>query len=475
LLLAVTNQMSQDIAVVPFLWILPLSLYLLSFIICFDNEKWYSRRAYMIAMTVALPAMICVMLKGVSYPLMMGYDQLGGVRLPIPGQIPVYSAVMFICCMVCHGELVALKPAPKRLTSFYLAVAAGGAIGGIFVGLIAPVIFTSYWELQISLAFCAAVGVGVLYHHDQPWAPISKPLASVFSFAAVAILLVPFYNDRNADTVPGSKVRNFYGILQVEEFDKGTRYDKYVLRHGRIWHGWQYLDPAKRHLGTSYYGPTSGVGLALANHPRVLDGLNLRLGVVGLGTGTLATYGRLGDYVEFYEINPAVPKLSGPNGWFRYLSDSAAKVDITMGDARISLERQLAEGDPQRFDILALDAFSSDAIPIHLLTRECMQLYLAHLRDNEGIIAVHISNRALDLRPVVFGIADSLGLAAAYISDPGDNGDVYRSDWVLLSRDPQELQVPAIAKATTVPTDMPDVGVWTDDFHNLFQIIKWRR
>ncbi len=466
LLLATTNQMSQDIAVVPFLWILPLGLYLLSFILCFDNEKWYSRGAYMLALTVALPVMAYVMLRGLTFPLM--------------GQIGVYSAVMFICCMVCHGELVALKPSPKYLTSFYLAISIGGALGGLFVGVLAPLIFNSYWELQIALVFCAAVGVGVLLYYRQPWAPLSRPLGAVLVLAAVSVVMVPIYNDRDTLVVPGSRCRNFYGIMQVEEFDKGKPdFAKYVLRHGRIWHGWQYLSPAKRHLATSYYGTTSGIGLALANHPRRLSSdpsaRSLRLGVVGLGAGTLATYGRPGDYIRFYEINPAVPKLSDPGGYFTYLGDCRGQVDVAMGDARISLERELAQGSPQRFDVLALDAFSSDAIPIHLLTLECMKIYLAHMRDGNGIIAVHISNRALDLRPVVFKLAEALGLSAALIVDQGVEGVSYHSDWVLLSRNPRELAYKDIAAATSKPKDMPTVGVWTDDYHNLFQIIKWRR
>jgi hypothetical protein len=466
LLLATTNQLSQDIAVVPFLWILPLGLYLLSFILCFDNEKWYSRRAYMIAMTVALPVMAYVMLKGIEFPIV--------------AQAGVYAAVLFICCMVCHGELVALKPSPKYLTSFYLAISIGGALGGLFVGIVAPLIFNSYWELQIALVFCAAVGIGVLLYHKQPWAPLSKPLGAVFGLAAVVILAAPVYNDRDTTVLPGSRSRNFYGILQVEEFSKGDAAKaRYVLRHGRIWHGWQFLNPARRRLATSYYGTNSGVGLAIACHPRRLSpnpaDRSLRIGIVGLGTGTLATYGRPGDYLRFYEINPAVPKLSDPGAFFTYLGDCRGKVDIAMGDARISLERELAQHDPQRFDVLALDAFSSDSIPIHLLTLECMKIYLAHMRDSDGIIAVHISNRCLDLRPVVYKLAEALNLSAALISAPGVTDVSYHSDWVLLSRDPAELAYPDIAAATTKPTDLPKVGVWTDDYHNLFQIIKWRQ
>jgi hypothetical protein len=464
LLLATTNQMCQDVAVVPFLWVLPLSLYLLSFIICFDNEMWYARRWYMLALTFALP--------GITYVMLMG------LNLALMGQIGAYCGVLFVCCMVCHGELVALKPVPKYLTSFYLAISLGGALGGVFVGLVAPLIFTSFFELNLSLFLCALVAVGVLLYCRDALPVLRKPLAAVFVLMGAAILLVPWYNDRTSLVVPGSVSRNFYGILQVEEFGRGTPdLTRYVLRHGRIWHGWQYLTPSKRHLATSYYGTTSGAGVALLNHPRLHSPdpaqRDLRIGVVGLGTGSLAAYGRPGDYVRFYEINPAVPNLSAPGGFFTFLSDCPAKVDIAMGDARISLERELEQGS-QRFDVLALDAFNSDAIPIHLLTKECMRIYLAHLRDENGILAVHISNRALDLRPIVYELAESLGLSAALIVDKGIEGVSFHSDWMLLARNPEVLAIPAIADVTSTPKDMPKVGLWTDDYHSLFQIIKWR-
>lgn len=466
LFLATTNQLTEDIAVVPFLWILPLGLYLLSFIICFDKDQWYSRAWYVTALAVAVPGMVYVMYLGLDLPIMR--------------QMAAYLAALFICCMVCHGELVKLKPHAKHLTSFYLAVAFGGALGGVFVAIVAPHVFKGFWEMNISLAFCALVGAAVVWKHSSLWRPLGKPLTAVFALAAVAALLIPWYNSRELSTVPGTKERNFYGILQVDDI-KGDRAggELYALRHGRITHGWEFLDKKYQRVPTSYFGPHSGVGLALRNDPRLRSPnpaqRHLRIGVVGLGAGTLAVYANKGDYLRFYEINPAVAELSGPGGCFTYLRDCPARVSVVLGDGRISLERELKQGHPQRFDVLVLDAFSSDSVPVHLLTEQAFKMYLKQLRDRDSILAVQVTNRALDLRPVVYKVAATLGLSAVYIEDRDPPGLTCWSDWMLLCRNPKVLEYPGIARYTKTPTNMPtNVGLWTDDYHNLFQIIRWR-
>jgi hypothetical protein len=453
------------VSVIPFLWVMPLGLYLLSFILCFDKERWYSRKWYLPALTIGLGGIIFVMVRG--------------VMLAIMGQVVAHAVVLFVCCMVCHGELVALKPAAKYLTSFYLALALGGALGGVFVGVAAPMLFNGFWELNLGLSFCAIMGVGVALHYKDLVRPVRLALAPVLALMAVAILVVPWFNDRATMTLPDSRTRNFYGQVQVDEMGSGTAASEcYVLRHGRTWHGWQFLDAAKRHEATSYFGPTSGIGLILNNHPRRTaagaKARDMRIGVVGLGAGSLAVYGRAGDYMRFYEINPAVIKLSGPSGYFTYVGDCAADLDIVEGDARISLEKELTQGS-QRFDVLILDAFNSDAVPVHLMTKEFFTTCLAHLRDQDSVLAVQVTNRALDLRPVVYKLAENMGLAAALVMhrEPS-GGDTCSADWMLLCRNQAVLDAPAIAQATCHPTDLPKVGLWTDDYHSVFPIIRWR-
>jgi spermidine synthase len=481
LLLATTNQMCQEVAVIPFLWILPLSLYLLSFIICFDNPRWYVRSLFVPALILAVPALIALMVKQEDY----------NIRL----QVGVYSVGLFICCMVCHGELVALKPAPKYLTSFYLAVAAGGAIGGVFVGLIAPFIFKEYFELPLGLLLCWLLALGVIYfralHWTMPTSPqhsqLRQDLAQMLPtilrtsalFLAGATLCAPILGVHLYDKYAGNRhtiSRNFYGILRVKDNDANDpKWHSRALIHGRITHGFQYLAADKRDMACSYYGYESGVGLAVLNHPRrqSLDPArrNLRIGVIGLGTGTMAVYAKKGDYVQFYDINPAVLHIARDSGDFTYLADCKGKVDVKLGDARVSMENELKQGS-QEYDVIVLDAFSSDAIPAHLLTKEALELYLQHLRGTDGVICVHVSNRALDLKPVVWKLAENLDLNCALIVDPGDQVSTYTSDWMLLTRSRDFLNNPKIADRATPRKDMRDIGLWTDDYHNLYQILR---
>jgi spermidine synthase len=274
-------------------------------------------------------------------------------------------------------------------------------------------------------------------------------------------------------------LRNFYGVLVVVEEDpEEPNGHLYRLRHGRTTHGLQFQTEDRRYLPTSYYGLNSGIGLALFQHPRRLamgaSKRNLRIGVVGLGVGTIAAYARAGDYLRYYEINPNVVGLSlGANSYFTYLKHCPGKVDVILGDARISMESELERNGPQGFDLLAIDAFNSDAIPVHLLTQQAMAVYLKHLRAPDGIVAIHISNRYLDLRPVVWGLADHFDLALAYIDSSAVGDLAWGSSWMLLAQNPKILQQPEIAKATT-PRNLNDYHsrLWTDDYSNLFQILK---
>lgn len=461
LLLATTNRICLDVAVIPFLWVLPLSLYLLSFILCFDSERWYSRRYYALALLLSLGGIAAAMIR----------PHAVGVLI----QILAYSIAMFVCCMVCHGELVAMKPHSRHLTSFYLAISVGGALGGLFVGLAAPFLFRGFGELQVGLVLSGVLGVALTLRETRLRTVARVPLAVLLAAVTALIPAAPWLGTLGSERAAVASWRNFYGLLRVEVMDADVP-DRAcrVLLHGQTLHGWQFLSPARRREPTTYYCPDSGVGVAILHHPRYLAGDELRVGVVGLGTGAIAAYGRPGDRYRFYEINPVVLELSTSGGYFHYLSDCPAETDVVLGDARLSLEREREEG-PQRFDVLALDAFSGDSVPVHLLTREALDICLGSMRDQDGIIAVHVTNRALDLKPVVYRLAEDAGLAVGLIEDPGAGEGALSSDWMLLTRNPRILEAPGIAEALDARPDGASVGLWTDDYHSLFPILRWKR
>ncbi len=646
MLLATTNQMCIDVATVPFLWILPLSLYLLTFIICFDNPHWYDRRVYGIFLLIGAP-LACWILEE-------------DADAAITDQVVVYSAILFGCCMACHGELVDSRPQPEYLTLFYVLVSAGGALGGLFVALIAPRIFNGYWEFHLGLLACCMAtliawcmqrvwlrpqvlsfwiwvlvlilqlflighflyqpmanellavdhtvyfGVWLLllfaglaftaaWQHRQrrlyilwsglailqlawltgysswkfhDWMPTERyikialitllpiagsyillyltrglseltatkcfrallafvvgpclaalwyleqlaawqvaVIAGVSTFAVVlewiaarfvsqsasawgfrfwlpalsllvllGIRLNRIVMDGNDNEVHTS--RNFYGVLKVRysglHAADAEPSDSYVLTHGQIKHGIQFVDEYWRRQPTTYYGPDSGIGLAirLSRHRPGKDSSSpIRVGIIGLGTGTIAAYGQQGDVFRFYEINPDVEKLS--DKIFTYLDESLAETEVIIGDARIVMERELAEGQSQQFDVLAVDAFSSDAIPVHLLTTECGEIYRRHLKA-DGILAVHISNRFLDLNPVARGLSQHLGWQAFRIEDDDvDATGVYSSTWILITSaewlindyELQEVADPSLSDESILP--------WTDDYSGLWRVLNF--
>jgi hypothetical protein len=462
MLLAATNQVCQEVAVIPFLWILPLSLYLLSFIICFDNERWYLRTLFIPLLLVMAPLVFAGLPKN--------------EELDIRLQVSLYCLALFAVCMVCHGELVSLKPSPRHLTAFYLAVSIGGALGGVLVGLIAPVIFPRFWELPLTVVLCWTVGLWALWREESGFSQPVCWAAMAVGTVGLAVAMTPYVSNELIRPDVLMQCRNFYGSLRVvDEPGESPEWHKHILVHGRIIHGHQFTAPDKRRMASSYYAPKSGVGLAILNHPRRLSPVaqqrSLRIGVVGLGTGSLAVYGEAGDTVRFYEINPQVVAIARNPAYFTYLSQCPAQVQIAMGDARISLERELAQG-PQGFDILVLDAFSSDAIPAHLLTREAFDVYLQHMRGREGVIAVHVTNRALDLRPVVRELARHFGLQVVRVDVDGDERTTYATDWMLLSRDPSFGQSGPLAEANETEKVKRHVRLWTDDYSSVYPLLK---
>jgi hypothetical protein len=453
LLLAVTNTICQDIAVIPLLWIVPLAIYLLSFVICFDSPRWYDRRLFVPLMLVAL-AVVC----WAAFP---GHDDL-----PISQRVGAYVFALFACCMVCHGELYRLKPLPQRLTGFYLFLAAGGSLGGVFVAIVAPLVFTNYTELQIGLMLAYVLMLVALF--CDPGSPVRHgrlPLVWIAASVAGALLALVLWASASAHLSGGKMIwrsRNFYGVLTIYQQGSGS-HELRILHHGGITHGLQLLNSKVRDEPTTYYGRDSGVGLAFVSLPSTSP---RRIGVIGLGAGTVATYGAPGDTMRFYEINPMVIQLA--QWWFTFLSDSQAKIDIVPGDARLSLEAEPG----QNFDLLVVDAFSGDAIPVHLLTAQCVELYLRHLAPH-GLIAIHISNKHLDLEPVVRKLAAHAGLTAVKIHGMGDNLFDYDSDWMLMSPDPATLKSNLIRSAIT-PANLSgrDVPLWTDDYSDLIRILR---
>jgi SAM-dependent methyltransferase len=446
LLLAVTNHLTQNVAAVPLLWLAPLTLYLASFIITFEGKGWY-RPEWLWALILAS----LVIMGWLVYDTDFQFD--------LAVQLGVFLPGLLIGCLFCHGELYRLRPAPRRLTAFYLAVAAGGAFGGLLVAVVAPLVFTGYYELGIALVLVATLA-----------AVRFAALTAVARWASLAVLLgvagVAAYDGFRYQRDVLVAARSFYGVLRVKEY--GVAGDESHLRrlvHGAIMHGEQYLHDKFRTMLTTYYHQDSGIGAAI----RSLGERPARVGVIGLGTGTLAAYGRPGDTYRFYDIDARVIRVA--NSEFTYLGDSKAKIELVLGDARLSLEREA----PQGFDVLAVDAFSSDAIPVHLITREALGTYLRHVKP-DGIVAFHVSNRFLDLIPVVARLAREHGAHAALVTDdPDEEADHRRSrsDWVLVSRDAAALKRSTIVERGAVEAeDKPEWRTWTDDYSNLIQILK---
>ncbi len=464
LLLATTNQITQELSVIPLLWILPLAVYLLSFILAFSSERWYPQQIYLILLFLV--------------PLLFGmvwlFSQTAWFGFGILGQLIIYLLILFLCCMVCHGELYRLRPHPEYLTSFYIMVAVGGAGGGIFVTFVAPYIFNGYWELPLGLVLNCLLMLIVMIIYKPAWRTRQRLMLN-YMFVIGALILSSIiaykYIDIYSEDNLGSW-RNFYGVVVVRELDKmDWPSPGYVLIHGVTIHGFQLKGKEQGKLATSYYGEQSGIGLAILNHPN--HGKGMKVGVCGLGIGILATYGQSGDEYRFYEINPAVTQLAqDENDYFTYLEDSQAKIEVISGDARISLEQELAAGDKQDYDILVLDTFSSGSIPVHLLTLEALEIYLKHLKT-DGILAINISNKHLDFIPVVWTLADHFDLSRLHIKDPGNGTTTMPSDWVLLSADPGVLDLPAILSRSAQMKDYnTEIRLWTDNYSNLFQIMK---
>jgi len=533
LLLAVTSHLTLNMAAIPLLWVLPLSVYLLSFILCFERSGWYRRALFVPLLGAALAVMAWAT-----------FSRDAGV-MPIQLGIPLFLAGLFVCSMTLHGELARRKPDPRYLTHFYLTVAAGGAAGGLFVGLAAPLLFNAYYELPVCLIAAPALALACLrLDPDAEWQrnllPSRLMLAALAALAAagylayawrdallapahalfgratealdswvlqrellvgaaLALLLLrrgwnfrwarrwkqwaAFLAELAALVLAGAvgfetryinsgtrvMVRNFYGGLRVHDSVPETDWGATrSLTDGTINHGEQFLNPARRDSPTTYFGPNSGIGLAIRAKRKTGP---IRVGIIGLGTGTITAYGRAGDDYHYYEINPLVLRLSQPQPAtprteFTFLADCKARREVTLGDGRLSLERE----SPQHFDVLAVDAFSSESVPVHLLTREAFELYFRHLKP-DGILAVNISNRFIDLEPVVDGESHALGkIDRLALNDEDDEQDIFPAAWMLVTAPAAGFDKLILDGSSTVQTRA--IRLWTDDYSNLFQILR---
>jgi len=444
---AVTSYVTGNLAAIPLLWILPLGVYLLTLILAFQFRvllPWGVISRFMV-----------VMLSALAYSLTKATG-----AWPLWLSILFFLVALFFTCIFCHSAATALRPQrASEATLFYLCFAAGGALGSFLVGIAAPLVFTSNLDLPITFLVTALLALVVNWRGH--W---SQRLLWVVASAAMLVLVFMVRHAYERNTIVA--VRNFYASLRVTQAPfsyPGTTVR--TLMNGSIQHGSQFFGSNElRHIPTTYYAIDSGVSLAF----RFCCGSRTRnIGVIGLGAGTLAAYGRPGDHIRFYDINPAVPAIA--QNTFTYIRDSAAQIQIVEGDARTSLARESS----QHFDVLVVDAFSGDAIPIHLLTIEALALYRRHLAPN-GILGFHISNRHVDLAPAIALLAASAGMQARRVStnstrQPGE----YTSTWILVTADPDFFTQPALSAVARVPEIKPGLKVWTDDYSALLPLIRW--
>lgn len=457
-LLAVTNQICQQVATVPFLWILPLAAYLVTFIACFA-----SRRAY------SLP------LRGVFVIVATAFTMIAltaGNGFGLPAQLLLFIGVLIACCMICHGELVRLQPHSSSLTAYYLVIAAGGAVGGAFISLLAPLLFTSFVEMPILVAADISLLLTALFRaRDREKMP--HWLLWLGGTALAGQLLFTGTYIKVLNNVVVESCRNFYGTLKVFQ-ETDALGAKLSLKHGNTLHGSQYQDANLRDIATTYYGPYTAAGLALRLHPNRLNMAGssgqrrLRAGFIGLGVGTLASYGITGDTFRFYELDSAVIRLAQER--FTFLGDSHARIELVPGDARLNLAREARQGGKQQFDVLVVDAFSNDSIPVHLVTKEAVELYLGHLRP-DGLLLFHVSNILVDLLPVLASHAEAFGLPAVSIVTPDEPGMGRReASWAVLTANKAFLENDQVrSRAKPLPSRQIS---WTDSFAGIWQVLK---
>jgi spermidine synthase len=445
-LCAVTSYITANIAAIPLLWILPLAVYLTTLILAFQFPRLLPEGI--------ITRFLVVMLAGLGYML----SQID-VSVPLRIGLSFFLVEVFVSCLFCHTEAYALRPQrPSESTLFYLLFAAGGALGSFLIGIASPLLFSFNYDLALTFFVTALLALAVTW--SSGWAQrLLWATASVLLFALVLMLHVAY--QRNTPLA----IRNFYGSLRVRQ--SLSAYPGAAMRtltNGTIQHGTQIFSTELRKTPTTYYAEDSGVGLALRF---CCQGRARNIGVVGLGVGTIAAYGQSGDRIRFYEINPAVTPIA--QNLFTYLRDSSARVSIVEGDARSSLSRE----QPQNFDVLVIDAFSGDAIPLHLLTTQAMNLYKRQLAPG-GILAFHISNQHVDLEPEIALLAKAAGMDARRVSSfANEQRGEFTATWMLLTDSQSFFTQPEVASQVREPAEDSKVRLWTDDYSSLLPLIRW--
>ncbi len=457
LLLSFTNHITQNVASVPFLWIVPLVLYLVTFILVFDvgssrgKSGWYSRAVF-------LPLMFILMI-GLSWGLDDSYAYLN-----VHVAVPAFLVGLFVACMFCHGELAALRPSPKYLTRFYLMLSIGGAAGGLMVGVVAPLVFKTFLELPLALIACGLLAAYVSLiapGAKAAWLRLGTPVASIVVTMVSCWYLWGYVSYQYQDAVVLH--RDFYGTLRVKE--DGPPDDRQTIRrlvHGVISHGSQYTHESLRDKPISYFGPDSGIARVVQFYGE--ERADIRVGVLGLGIGVLAAWGRPGDTYRLYELVPSVIDIA--KNYFWYLSGSKAKLEYVTGDGRLNLERD----PPQQFDMLSIDAFSSDSIPMHLMTREALRVYKSQIKP-DGAIVYNITNRFINLAPMVKLLAEAEGMKTILISHSPEGVEYNYTDYMVVTNNAKLLAHPRFADAVK-PDEIPGLKIWTDDFNNLFDVLR---
>ena len=479
LLVATTSAMTQNIPPVPFLWILPLCLYLLTFIICFHNPKWYVR-AFWLAV-FSLMALLALFMFFI------------GTHFTITAQVIIYSGILFSACMLCHGELYRIKPDASGLTLFYLTLAFGGFLGSLFVTFIAQAIFVQFLEFPLAMlaVFLLFAGSSVFMRDDNKWLmPLS--LIGFVSFSIIFTLINQRYLAHDVYSA-----RNFYGILSIKDVKVDGQIERRLV-DGTTSHGTQLLHARERFTPQSYYRQGTGIALAIKQirqtkaehtvevvaHDASLEEVNkqeklyrrnnalnsgLNVGLIGLGAGTLAAYGQAGDTFTFFELNPAVINVA--KDYFTYLEDSQAEIKIIAGDGRVSLSKQLNNNNPNSFDLLVLDAFSGDSIPQHLLTTQAIALYFEHL-SAEGAILVHVSNSHLDLLGLMAGLAKHFNVKSQYFYTLAEKEGGHDSQWVLLTHSNTFINSPTLKAYKSQWPKVKNTLIWTDQYSSLLSVLK---
>jgi hypothetical protein len=464
LLVSTTNALTQNVPPVPFLWLAPLALYLLTYVVTFSNLGIYVRYLW-------LPFFMLL-----SFVALLIYF-IGG-QFDIITQLLIYLLILLCGCMICHGELNSLKPEQGNTTLFYLVLSGGGVFGSFLVSFVAKSLFDEFLEFPLAIFSVLVLATASLLWNKQYFLAEAKPiltgvvnnrhlsiLATGSAFVALVWLIAFSKLNNQYQQYDIAKARNFYGILTVKDIAEDNVNERRLI-DGTTSHGSQSLPLSKSAVPLSYYRPGTGVQLVIEE---LSNDSNIQVGIIGLGVGALAAYGQSGDHYTFYELNPLVSVFA--NKYFSYLGSSNAAVDVKLGDARVTLQHELDLGQNNEFDLLIIDAFSGDLIPTHLMTHEAFLLYQQHIKT-QGVMVLHLSNRHLSLLPVIIQHSNTLDMQVMLFETPG-NGNEHDAQWVVLTNNSRITQSQnLIYRQSVISKEQYKKVLWTDDYSSLLPILK---